>query len=90
MFLTPKILGWLPAFDGSSVFDATKNRDRKATAGIGHPYPTKPGVYWFHEEKALKARIVDVRRKARKLVVRMVDRDLPVREMRGHWHGPIP
>ena len=90
MFVTPKILGWFPGFDGAFVLDATKNQNSKATAGLGHAYPTKPGVYWFHGEKALRAKIVDVRRKARKLVVHMDDRDLPVRDLKGLWHGPIP
>jgi len=90
MFLTPKILGWFPGFDRASVFDATKNQNSKVTAGLGHASPTKPGVYWFHGEKALRAKIVDVRRKARKLVVHMDDRDLLVRELKGLWHGPIP
>ena len=89
MFLLLKILEWFP---GLRVPFYPIPRTTRAAKTKGEPdqvYPTKPGVYWFHREKALRAEIMDVRRRGRRLVVHIEQQYLPVTEVRGVWRGPI-
>ena len=90
MFLLPKILEWFPGL--RVPFYPIPKRAARAAKTKGEPdqvYPTKPGVYWFHREKALRSEIIDVRRRGRRLVVHLDERYLPVTEVRGLWRGPI-
>ena len=90
MFLLPKILEWFPGL--RAPFYPIRKRTAKTAKTKEAPdqvYPTKPGVYWVHREKALRAEIMDVRSRGRRLVVHLDERYLPVTEVRGLLRGPI-
>ena len=57
--------------------------------GPDYDYPRKAGIYWLHRENVPRAVIVNVRRKARKLIAQLEDRYVPVMQLKGIWRGPI-
>ena len=52
--------------------------------------PSRPGAYWFKDETLAGYVLVTVRRKNGELTAWLVDRDVPVADLNGHWAGPIP
>ena len=58
-------------------------------ASPSYDYPRKAGIYWLHRENVPRAVIVNVRRKARKLIAQLEDRYVPVMQLKGIWRGPI-
>ena len=88
----PKVLEWFPglgiARDSYSISNGTDSAV-KIKGTPTHEYPATPGIYWFHREQALRAEIVEVRRRARRLMVRVDHRYQSITKFKGLWRGPI-
>ena len=52
--------------------------------------PTRPGAYWFKDETLSGYVLVNVSWKNGELTAWLVDRNVPVADLNGHWAGPIP